>query len=163
MSDAVDRTWQLHTGWTLRQDEREIELEVDLPFDVHSALVVAEHIGDPYWRSRELELDWVHRNEWRLYREFEVHRQDLHGHWTLSLDSLDCIATVRVNSYIIGRLASQFLRHDLDVTPSLLVGVNVVEIRFHSSASAATEAAARFPFELPCQRTPPPSSRSASD
>jgi len=145
----TDTALPLHDGWTLRHSARDIALPVSVPFDVHSALIAAEVIGDPYWRDRELELDWIHNEEWTLSREVEIAPSDLPGHWTLSLDRLDCCTSVHVNGSLAAQTASQFVRHDLDVTDLLEPGVNRVEITFHSSSRRAAEAAAAFPFELP--------------
>ena len=142
-------TQVLNHGWTLRRAGDDSEIAVSVPFDVHSALLDAGRIGDPYWRDRETDLDWVHQVEWILTREVDLDGESLGGTWTLTFDSIDCIVTVRVNGTLAGRLASQFLRHDLDVTGMLRPGGNRIEIVFHSNSAAAAEAAAQFPFALP--------------
>jgi beta-mannosidase len=144
---APDR--HLDDGWTLSQPERGIETEVAVPFDVHSALLAAGIIDDPYWRARELDLDWVHQTDWTLRRDVTLGPEATGGHWTLSLDGLDCVATIRVNGRDVGKVASQFLRHDIDVTGALAEGDNAIEITLHSNSAAARAAARAFPFELP--------------
>jgi len=145
----TDTDLPLHDGWTLLHPARDITLPVELPFDVHSRLIAAGIIDDPYWRDRELELDWVHAEEWTLVRELEIGSDELSGHWTLSLERLDCCTSVRINDTLVGETASQFVRHDLDATAALVPGTNRIEITFHSSSRRAAEAAEAFAFELP--------------
>lgn len=145
MSPAV----LLNEGWTLVRSERGIALAVNVPFDVHSVLIDAGVIGDPYWRDRELELDWVHEGEWTLSRDIDIAGPVPSGHWTLSFEVVDCVTSVRINGEPAGETASQFLRHDLDVTDLLVSGANRIDVTFHSNSRRATEAAERFPFELP--------------
>lgn len=139
----------LNESWTLIQAEHGITLPVRVPFDIHSTLIAAEFIGDPYWRDRELTLDWIHEAQWTLLRDVQLEAVELDAHWTLSFDSIDCVSTVRINGEIAGELASQFLRHDLNISTLLVAGMNHIEIVFHSNSQAANEAASAFPFELP--------------
>jgi len=145
----TDTDLPLHEGWTLLHPARDIALPVSVPFDVHSRLIESGIIGDPYWRDRELELDWVHEEEWTLVRQVEIEQHELTGHWTLSLARLDCCTSVRVNDTVVGKTASQFVRHDLDIGAALVAGENRIEITFHSNSRRAAEAAEAFPFELP--------------
>lgn len=142
-------TQLLNEHWVLKHTERDIELPVNAPFDVHSALIEAGFIGDPYWRDRELELDWIHESEWTLSRHVEIVADSLPGYWTLSFECIDCYTTVRINGKIAGETASQFLRYDLNVSDLLVVGTNHIDITFHSNSRIAVEAANQFAFELP--------------
>lgn len=149
MTDTVSITKVLNDHWVLKQSERDIAMPVNVPFDVHSALVDVGTINDPYWRDRELELDWIHESEWVLSREFTVAQDQLPGHWTLSFETIDCFTTIYVNGHVAQQTNSQFLRYDINVSELLEVGINQIRIVFHSNSQKAVEAAAQFPFELP--------------
>jgi len=149
MTDVVNVSETLNERWELKHPERDIALSVDAPFDVHSALITAGVIDDPYWRDRELELDWIHESEWSLSNSIEVAEDQLPGYWTLSFECIDCCTTVYVNEHVAGETASQFVRYDLEVSKLLVAGTNHIRIVFHSNSKMAANAAAQFPFELP--------------
>lgn len=136
------------SGWSLARIGGEERLAIDFPGDVHSALLAAGLIEDPYMRDREPDLDWVHESEWLVERSFDLPRR-VTGRHTLTLDRVDCHAVVSLNGQEIGRLGSAFLRHDLDVTDALLAGRNHLSIRFLSNSAVAAEKAEAFPFPVP--------------
>ncbi len=139
----------LTQDWQLTNAAHDVSLDVAVPFDVHSALYAAKRIPDPYWRDTEVSLDWIHAAEWVIHRTFTLPDTATHTRWTLRLDYLDCITTVRVNGTVIGTTDNVFLRFDLDATEALQPGENTIEITFHSSTAHAAQATEAFPFKLP--------------
>lgn len=138
----------LGAGWRLRNAAGDVTAAIDFPGDVHSALLAAGAIEDPYWRDREPELDWVHESEWLAERAFTMPGR-IEGRHVLTLDGVDCHALVSLNGVEIGRCESQFLRHDFDATAALRPGENRLAIRFLSNSRIAAEKAAAFPFPVP--------------
>ncbi|AMM85744.1 hypothetical protein AZF01_16440 [Martelella sp. AD-3] len=138
----------LNDGWTATCEEAEIAVPLAVPGDIHSALLAAGKIEDPYWRDNETRTDWVHRSVWTARRSFDLeHLQD--GYFTLRFDSVDCLAEVFVNGRRAGRCESQFLRYDFDVTTLLNEGGNVIEVVFHSNSLEAEKRARQSEFPMP--------------
>ena len=138
----------LDGGWRLSRIGGDERLAIDFPGDVHSALLAAGLIADPYWRDRETSLDWIHESEWLAERDFDLPALP-EGRQTLVLDGVDCHAVVTLNGVEIGRLGNRFLRYDLDVGGALVQGRNHLQIRFLSNSAVAAEKAAAFPFAVP--------------
>lgn len=138
----------LDRGWRLSRVGGDERLAIDLPGDVHSALLAAGLIDDPYWRDREVSLDWIHESEWLAARDFDLPARP-EGRHTLVLDGVDCHAIVTLNGLEVGQLGNRFLHHDLDVGGALVQGRNRLQIRFLSNAAVAAEKAAAFPFAVP--------------
>jgi beta-mannosidase len=136
----LEDAWVLHFG-----DER---LPLRFPTDIHSVLLEAGKIGDPYWRDTEPSLDWIHEREWVVTRSFELEPASGEA-WTLTLPTVDCFTTIRLNGEVVGRTESQFVRYDLDVTGALRSGRNELSITFHSASAIALEQRDAFPFPLP--------------
>lgn len=134
--------------WRLTSRRREDDYEIALPGDVHSALIDARAIADPYVGDNEAAVSWVSRTPWTVERAFDV-GADLEGYWTLSLSGVDCIATVFLNDQEIGRLDNQFVRHDIDVTGRLREGANTLRVEFEVARQVAAERAAAHPFPIP--------------
>ena len=148
--DAIAAKVDLSSGWTVTDGNHHVPLPV--PGDVHSALLDAGIIGDPYWRDTEVSLDWVHESEWTATRHFDFAGPEA-GHWTLSFDGVDCVADISLNGILLGQVENRFLRHDFEAGQALVNGDNRLEVRFRSSSGEAAERAAASPYPVPYTRT----------
>ncbi|NJC72673.1 glycoside hydrolase family 2 protein [Planosporangium thailandense] len=120
-------------GASAREFDDTSWLDVRLPADVHTALVDAGRLVEPYADAGESEVAWVARREW-WYRcpipapeaapaPDERVRLILHG--------LDTEAEIWVNGVPVGAHHSMFRPAEFDVTDLLDVGGdNVLAIRF---------------------------------
>lgn len=109
-------------------------LDVRLPVDVHTALVEAGRLVEPYADANESEVAWVARREWwyrcpipataeAAPRPDERVRLILHG--------VDTEAEIWVNGVRVGDHHSMFRPAEFDVTDLLDAGAdNVLAIRF---------------------------------
>jgi len=149
---------RLDSDWTLRLANAGTDVDTpdavaDAPFaipgDVHSALLNAGQIEDPYFRDNELAVDWVNRCEWIIEREFEISQSWLEHNALLVLEQVDCIADIFINDTCIGNTESQFVRYTFDTSPCLRPGLNNIRIHFYSAVKIAVQKAKEFPFELP--------------
>ena len=61
----------LSGAWRLESVDGRMSAEISLPGDVHSALIAAGLIADPYVGRNELDVRWVADADWRLTRDFE--------------------------------------------------------------------------------------------
>jgi len=167
--NSTPLTLTLDGGWTLALDGEAAAIGVTrgvrrddpapdvpdavpfaLPGDVHTALLDAGVIDDPYFGDNELAVDWVDQQAWRLSRTFTVETGDGDAsHATLVLEGVDCIASVHLNGQVVGGCANRFVRHAFDVGDVLVAGENALEIRFAVARDVAERAAGDFPFELP--------------
>ena len=138
----------LNDGWRLTREGGDEAVVINFPCDVHSALLDAGLIEDPYWRDRETSLDWVHESEWLAERDFDCAIPG-EGPLLLSLDGVDCHAIVSVNDVEVGKTANQFRRYEFDIGAAAVSGTNRLTIRFLSNSKAAQDAAEAFPFPVP--------------
>ena len=139
---------KLNKGWILCNDERGLSLPFSVPGDVHSALLKEDLIPDPYWRDNETLLDWVHKSEWVLKKQFDVSLVE-GSLYSLCFESIDCHAIVCLNEQEIGRCENQFMRWDFDVTERLKAVGNTLSIRFLSNTEIAKTLAKASAFPIP--------------
>ena len=66
----------LNDGWTLEGVDHPVECSFSIPGDVHSALIDASEIPDPYFRDNELAVDWVSCTAWEVSRTFDLPASD---------------------------------------------------------------------------------------
>lgn len=135
----------VNAPWTITNGD--ITFPFAVPGDVHSALIAAGHLDDPYWRDNELKSDWVHEVEWTAATTFDV--SEPKGRATLRFASLDCIATVAVNGVVVGSTDNQFCRWDFDVTDAIRPGRNELVVTFASNTKQANVLADAADWKTP--------------
>jgi len=59
-------------AWRLRAADETATIPVQVPGDVHSALLAAGRIPDPYYGANEKAVQWVGRKDWVYEREFDA-------------------------------------------------------------------------------------------
>jgi beta-mannosidase len=144
----MDNVLDLAGIWRLRCDARNIEVDYPVPGDVHSALIAAGVIPDPYKGTNELDVRWVANETWVATTRFAVEKIE-DGKYYLDIDYLDTVADVSVNGVHVLHAENCFRRYRPDVTKALTVGENVVEVVLHSNTKAANEKQAAQPFYIP--------------
>jgi beta-mannosidase len=145
-------TLDLSGTWTLtRADGAPADpLPCTVPGDVHSALLAAGRLSDPYVGLNEHDAQWVGQAEWRMERSVELPAAVLAKRSVcLSLDHPDTFATVLVNGHEAGRTANRFRRYRFEVKPLLMPGRNTVTAVFASAEREAAARAARQPYPIP--------------
>ncbi len=135
--------------YRLESAEHKIKLPINLPGDVHTALLEANKIPDPYFGTNEQDVMWVNKTPWSVERKFSVPPEIADGYLTLTLTEVDCIASILLNGKVIAKVDNQFVRHDIDVTGKVLAGENTLRIEFAVARDVAAKRAAAHPFPLP--------------
>ncbi|GGY99858.1 glycoside hydrolase family 2 protein [Streptomyces nitrosporeus] len=125
----------LHDGWTLTADG---PVPVGLPTGgvpaavpgtVHTDLLAAGLIDDPYLDDNETRLGWIGRTDWTYRTTFEW-AADAHEFTDLCFDGLDTVATVLLNGTELGSTANQHRSYRFPVRPLLREGENTLAVRF---------------------------------
>jgi beta-mannosidase len=135
--------------FALTSPERKIKASITLPGDVHGALLAAGEIPDPYYGENEVAVMWVHDTPWTVERKFTASAADIDGYLTLTLENVDCIATVFLNGEAIAETQNQFVRYDLDVTGKVKAGNNTLRIAFAVTKDVAKARSDAHPFPIP--------------
>ena len=121
-----------------------------VPGDVHSALLAADVIPDPFWGSNETNVMWASRCDWTLSREFHVDEAFLSSPSViLRLEDVDTFATILVNGVPIGETNNRFRRWEFNVRPLLRAGINTIEGKFKSAWRVADAEPPKWERYLP--------------
>ncbi|QTE29185.1 glycosyl hydrolase 2 galactose-binding domain-containing protein [Pengzhenrongella sicca] len=113
-----------------------LDLPATVPGHVHSDLVRAGILADPYVGDGEAAQDWVGRSRWRYSCDVECAPSD-RGRTDLVFEGLDTFATVEVNGREVGRADDQHVAYRWDVSDVLRPGANRIEVTFDSAFEAA--------------------------
>lgn len=135
----------LSGDWSLRDGEGQHQTTIRLPGDVHSALLAAGIIPDPYVARNEYAVRWVADRDWHLARSFEHDG----GPAMLVIDSLDTVAEVWANGELILTSRSAFEPVAEDIGAALALGTNRIEIVLRSATRAANALAKAQPYPVP--------------
>ncbi len=131
------------------------KVSVEIPGDVHSALLAAGEIPDPYWGKNELDLQHLHGEDWVFSRSFAVEPERLAApSLYLHFDSIDTVAEVRVNGELVGQSDNMFVRQRFEVKKQLKAGENEIEVRVRSAENVANERVHEMPYEIPTSDYP---------
>ncbi len=123
----------LNGTWTVRQKGTKDSRSAAVPGTIHTDLLAAGVIDDPYYRDNEAKTLWVAEKDWIYSRAFTVPAKLLeHERVLVRCDGLDTFATIRINGTEIGRTNNQFCRWEFDVKKALWAGENTIEVAFES-------------------------------
>lgn len=140
---AVTRR-ELHTGWTLTAAAGDLPenfasttaVAATVPGCVHTDLLAAGLIPDPYIDNNEALLAWIGLVDWSYRTEFDW-SDDSNTRHDLVFDGLDTVVTVRLNGQVILEAANQHRSYRIDVRSVLREGNNELEVAFRSPVKYA--------------------------
>ncbi len=137
--------------WSARQADGGPEaVPMQVPGDVHSALLAAKRIPDPYFGRNEADVQWVGENDWVVEREIDLPAALLvKKSVCLRVEHVDTFCEISINGRKAGETGNRFRRYDFEVKPLLKPGKNTIAARFHSPVRVAGERAKAQPFPLP--------------
>nr|WP_188188252.1 glycoside hydrolase family 2 protein [Nonomuraea sp. SYSU D8015] len=115
-----------------------MEVPATVPGCVHTDLLAAGLIDDPYLDDNEHRLAWIGRTEW-TYRTAFTWSPDEHERTDLVCAGLDTVAAVTLNGVRLGDTANQHRSYRFPVRHLLRAGENTLEIRFGSAYDYAEE------------------------
>jgi beta-mannosidase len=99
---------------------------------VHTDLLAAGVIPDPYLDANELDLAWIGRTPWVYETTFDAAGVD-GDRVDLVAEGLDTVATVMLNGVELGRTANMHRGYRFDVRSVLRAVGNRLEVRFDSA------------------------------
>ena len=108
-------------------------LAAEVPGCVHTDLLAAGKIPDPFYRDNEQQVLWIGETDWVYRRTFHVDEVMLAEESVLlHCAGLDTLATVWLNSVELGRADNMFRTWEFDAKPHLQPGENELLIQFDS-------------------------------
>ncbi|MEU7616038.1 glycoside hydrolase family 2 protein [Micromonospora rifamycinica] len=136
----------LHEGWRLRavagpQVPDAVAgraVPATVPGCVHTDLLAAGLIDDPFLDANETALAWIGRTDWEYATTFG-HRPGDDDRIDLVCAGLDTVATITLNGVEVGRTANMHRSYRFDVRPALRPGENTLAVRFDSAYHYAEE------------------------
>lgn len=142
MQLSLDGEWKLfyfEPGQGLQKRAHAVEYDerdtipVQVPGDVHAALIRAGILPAPYYDDNPEACGWVEDYEWWYRTRFTVPAEMRGERFDLVFEGLDTLADIYLNGEKVGSAQNMFTPYRFDVTAHLRQGEeNVLAICFHS-------------------------------
>lgn len=133
----------LHEGWSVRAQAGpsplgEVTVPAAVPGVIHTDLLAAGLIPDPYLDDNESALAWIGLVDWTYRTTFETDAAQLSAAaHHLVFEGIDTVATVSLNGTVLGEVANQHRTHRYDVTALLREGANELVVALRSPVKYA--------------------------
>ena len=146
----MNLTIKLDGAWEFTQAGRGTRrirewLPATVPGTIHTDLLANKRIADPFYRTNELDAQWVEQCDWVYRRTFDVPAEALAASRALFLDfdGLDTFGTIRLNGRKVGSADNMFHEWRFRVDRFLRAGANTLEVEFASPQREAQRRADR--------------------
>jgi beta-mannosidase len=118
-------------AWQVTMEGATNALPATVPGCIHTDLLAAKQIPDPFWRDNEATVQWISDKSWTYRRSvFAAPALLRRERVLLRCEGLDTLATVTLNGTELGRTDNMFRTWEFDVKKLLKSGSNALEIRF---------------------------------
>jgi beta-mannosidase len=139
----------LSEGWTFRQVGEPDWWPATVPGCVHTDLLAAGRIGDPFYRTNEQQLGWIERQDWEWRTSVALGQAALaRERIDLCFDGLDTFAEVLLEGQPVLRADNMFRRWRVPVAGRVRAGDNELLVRCRSPITQTLPAHRALGFEL---------------
>ena len=136
-------------GWMIN-DHQLNTAQGRIPGTIHTILLAANKIPEPYWRYNDIDLRYLIYYSWTFTKPFTLKDDFLSNtQFTLHFDQIDTIANITLNGCFLGQTTSMFLAYTFNVMRSCLQSNNELRIDFESPIVYALKHALAYNGTVP--------------
>ena len=122
---------EIDSGWQFSKASENEWLEATVPGCVHTDLLNAGRIDDPFYRDNEEKLMWIGETDWVYAVDFDTAHDFLeHDRVLLRFEGLDTLAAVTLNDTPLGQTDNMFRTWEFNVAGILTAGRNRLAVHF---------------------------------
>lgn len=137
------QSWQVHS-------DTFAAIPASIPGTIHTDLLNAGLIPDPFFDDQEAALQWIEEKDWTYSTSFELNENQLaYASAELIFEGLDTEAKVWLNDSLILRANNMFRSWRIPVKALLSPGVNQLRVTFKSPAKKYAHSADSLGFVYP--------------
>ena len=142
--------FELPGPWRMRATGEPHWLPATVPGSVHTDLLAAGRIPDPFWRTNEREVQWVDKLDWEYCTDVQLDARVLaHEQIDLVFDGLDTYAEVALNGVPLLGADNMFRRWRVPLKAHLRSGANALRVLLKSPVQAGLARLAALGFNPP--------------
>lgn len=130
--------------WTIT-DNINYTAKGTIPGSVHTILLEANAIPDPYLGQNDVDLRFLVQQDWVFMKNFSLLPEILTSNEVnIYLDQIDTVANITINTCMIGKVDNMFRRYIYPVPSACLHPDNVILIEFQSPVTYALQQATAY-------------------
>ncbi|MEH0152903.1 glycoside hydrolase family 2 protein [Limibacter armeniacum] len=139
----------LNSTWQFRQVGQQHWQNASVPGTVHTDLLAAGVIEDPFYRLNEHDQQWIDKVDWEYSKEVKIGEDLLKKqHLILNFEGLDTYATIYWNGETVVETDNMFRTYSLDLK-GLAKPVNTLRVVFTSPIDKGMAMLADHGYPLP--------------
>ena len=120
------------TDWMIN-DNGTFSVQGRVPGTIHTILLAADKIPDPYLGFNDVNLRYLVYRPWTFQKAFTLTDDFLSNtQFTLHFDQIDTVANITLNNCFLGQTNSMFIAYIFNVTRSCLQSTNKLRVDFQS-------------------------------
>lgn len=127
-------------------------VKAQIPGDIHSALIKAKIIKDPYYGKNEQEIQWIGKCDWIIERTFTI--KELKQKAFIQFWFADTFFELKINGKKAGSGNNMFRKWRFDISRILVKGKNTISFTFTSAENQALKLAKKLPYPIPYSTYP---------
>ncbi len=146
----AQQTIDLQGGWQMREQGAQEWLPAQVPGTVHTDLLAAHVIPDPFIGHNEAQLQWIEQLDWEYSRTFTLTDAQMgESQVDLVFEGLDTYAEIFVNGQRVGYADNMHRQWRISCKPHLRVGENTLLVHFLAPIHVAAAAYDASPYKIP--------------
>jgi beta-mannosidase len=143
-------TIALDRGWEFRRVSEDGWRPARVPGCVHTDLLAAGLIEDPFYGTNERDLQWIENEDWEYRLRFDAPRAVLdRGRVELDFEGVDTYADIFLNDSLLFRADNMFREWRAPCAGVLRAKGNEIRVYFHSPVRAVRARWDSLGYELP--------------
>ncbi|MEJ6949963.1 beta-mannosidase [Natronospora cellulosivora (SeqCode)] len=121
----------LNGKWILEKSVDSKKYQASVPGCVHTDLLAAGEIEEPFYRDNEKNIMWIGESDWDYSREFEITADLLKKDKVLlKCHGLDTLATISINAKELAKTKNMYRTWEFDIKDILNEGKNTIQVHF---------------------------------
>jgi len=150
VATGQNRYRSLNDNWTFHRDgDKEIH-NASVPGTIHTDLLAAKLIPDPFYGVNEQKVQWIENESWIYQTIFDISADEKnHANIDLTFEGLDTYAEVTLNGRRILVADNMFRTWKIPVASLLQTGKNTLQVLFKPVAPFQKIEAEKLRYTLP--------------
>ena len=130
----------LREKWILRNHDRSVEINVEVPSTIFEILIDKHLIEDPFYGNNEHTMQHIYNDEWEYEVNFDLEEHLLsYKHLILRFKGLDTFADIHLNGTSLGSTENMFRSYEYDITKLVKESNNRLKVVFESPVQKAKQ------------------------
>ncbi|ANF49399.1 beta-mannosidase [Chryseobacterium glaciei] len=137
-------------NWQFKNSKEQKWLSATVPGTVHLDLMTHKIIPDPYKDENEKKVQWIENEDWDYQTSFTISSKELENqNIDLIFNGLDTFSEIYLNGKLLKKTDNMFRKWEIPIKQNLMIGNNLLQIKFKSAVNVGKELAKKVPFTMP--------------